>query len=169
MSAHVQLQRLHAHMTLLWGGILRWAEQGLCVCRARFVHATSSCWNRKHGGGRGRQEDTDKVETSEGVTYGAQTLLLTSLWPLMGRGKAGCPGRISAAERGAHRQVPGAGGAAAEAGEPIQGLCVQPGEEVCAGQGQVGRLGTCWGPHSSLQLSQSLEGHHTLPRLSPKP
>lgn len=91
-----------------------------------------------------------------------------ALWPLMGRGKAGCPGRIPAAEGGAHRQVLAAGGATAEAGERIQGLRVQPGEEVCAGQGQVGRLGTCWGPHISLQLFHSLEGHHILPRLSPK-
>lgn len=38
------------------------------------------------------------------------------------------------------------GGAAAEAGERTQGLCAQPGEEVGAGQGQVGRLLPGHGP-----------------------
>ena len=61
-----------------------------------------------------------------------------ALW--RGRGKAGSPGGVPAAERGAHAKVHVTGGPAAEAGERIQGLRAQPGEEVGAGQGQVGRL-----------------------------
>lgn len=55
-----------------------------------------------------------------------------------GRGKAGSPGGVPAAERGTHGEVHADGGPAAEAGGRIQGLRTQPGEEVGAGQGQVG-------------------------------
>lgn len=75
-----------------------------------------------------------------------------ALW--RGRGKAGSPGGVPAAERGAHAKVHVAGGPAAEAGERIQGLRAQPGEEVGAGQGQVGRLLLGMGPLTEAKDSQ---------------